>query len=122
MARIAGIDIPNEKKLRIALQYVYGLGPQMALDLCKATGIDPDRRSRELTEEEVTHINGEIQKNFVIEGQLRRQIIGNVQRLKEIRCYRGLRHIRGLPVRGQQTQANARTRKGPRVTVAGKKK
>ena len=122
MARIAGIDIPNEKKLRIALRYVYGLGPRKALELCNAVGLDPDKKARALSEEDVTRINGEIQKNFVVEGQLRRQVIGNVQRLKEIRCYRGLRHIRGLPARGQQTQSNARTRKGPRVTVAGKKK
>ncbi|MCA9322951.1 MAG: 30S ribosomal protein S13 [Planctomycetes bacterium] len=122
MARIVGIDIPNEKKLRIALRYVYGLGPKRALDLINAVGLDPDKKARDLTEEEVTRINGEIEKNFVVEGQLRRTIISNIQRLKDIRCYRGLRHIRGLPVRGQLTQSNARTRKGPRVTVAGKKK
>ena len=121
MARISGIDLPNDKKMKIALRYVYGIGPKLALDVLAAVGIDPDRKARELDEEEVTRINAELEKNHTVEGQLRRQIIANVQRLKDIRCYRGMRHIRGLPVRGQQTQANARTRKGPRVTVAGKK-
>ena len=92
------------------------------MDVINAVGLDPDRKARDLTEEEVTRINSELEKNHVVEGQLRRQTIANIQRLKDIRCYRGGRHIRGLPVRGQQTQANARTRKGPRVTVAGKKK
>ena len=122
MARIAGTDIPNEKKLKIALTYVYGLGPHEALRLIEAVGLDPEQKARELTEEDVTRINTELQENFVVEGQLRRQTIQNIQRLKDIRCYRGTRHIRGLPVRGQQTQANARTRKGPRKTVTGKKK
>ena len=121
MARISGIDLPNDKKMKIALRYVYGIGPKLALDVLAAVGIDPDRKARDLDEEEVTRINAELEKNHTVEGQLRRQIIANVQRLKDIRCYRGMRHIRGLPVRGQQTQANARTRKGPRVTVAGKK-
>ncbi len=121
MARIVGIDLPNDKKLSIALRYVYGIGPKLAMDLINAVGLDAEKKARDLTEEEVTRINGELEKSFIVEGQLRRQIISNVQRLKDIRCYRGLRHIRGLPVRGQQTQANARTRKGPRVTVAGKK-
>lgn len=122
MARISGVDIPSDKRIKIGLRYVYGVGPKLALDLIAAVGLDPEIRGRDLTEEDVTRINNELQKNFVVEGQLRRQIINNVQRLKDIRSYRGLRHIRGLPVRGQQTQANARTRKGPRVTVAGKKK
>ena len=122
MARIAGTDIPSDKKLKIALRYVYGLGPKLALDLLDRVGLNPEMKARDLNEEDVTRINGELEKNFSVEGQLRRQIIQNVQRLKDIRCYRGLRHIRGLPVRGQQTQSNARTRKGPRVTVAGKKK
>ena len=122
MARIAGTDIPNDKKLKIGLTYVYGLGPKEALRLIEAVGLDPEQRGRDLSEEDVTRINNELQENFVVEGQLRRQTIQNIQRLKDIRCYRGLRHIRGLPVRGQQTQANARTRKGPRKTVTGKKK
>ena len=121
MARIVGIDIPNDKRLKIALRYVYGIGPKKALEVCEAVGLDPEKKARDLTEEEVTRINAELDKNHIVEGQLRRQVIANIQRLKDIRCYRGLRHIRGLPVRGQQTQANARTRKGPRVTVAGKK-
>ena len=121
MARIVGIDLPNDKKIKIALRYVYGIGPKKALELIEAVGLDPEKKARDITEEEVTRINGELEKNYIVEGQLRRQMIGNVQRLKDIRCYRGLRHIRGLPVRGQQTQANARTRKGPRKTVTGKK-
>jgi small subunit ribosomal protein S13 len=121
MPRIIGIDIPNDKKIKISLRYLYGIGPVNALRLLDAVGIDPERRARDLTEEDVTRINGELEKNFVVEGQLRRQVKSNVDRLKAIRCYRGLRHIKGLPVRGQQTQSNARTRKGPRVTVAGKK-
>lgn len=122
MARIAGTDIPNDKRLKIALTYVYGLGPKETLRLLEAVGLDPEQRARDLTEEDVTRMNAELQANFIVEGQLRRQTIQNIQRLKDIRCYRGLRHIRGLPVRGQQTQANARTRKGPRKTVTGKKK
>lgn len=122
MPRIAGTDVPNDKNINIALRYVYGVGPKKADDIVKAVGLDPRTKARNLTEEEVTRINSEIERNHVVEGQLRRQIISNIQRLKDIRTYRGLRHIRGLPVRGQQTQANARTRKGPRVTVANKKK
>ncbi len=122
MARIAGTDIPNDKRLKIALTYVYGLGPKETLRLIEAVGLDPEQKAHELNEEDVTRINAELQANFVVEGQLRRQTIQNIQRLKDIRCYRGLRHIRGLPVRGQQTQSNARTRKGPRKTVTGKKK
>lgn len=121
MPRIIGIDIPNDKRIKISLRYLYGIGPVNALRLLEAVGIDPERRARDLTEEEITRINVELEKNFVVEGQLRRQVKSNVDRLKAIRCYRGMRHIKGLPVRGQQTQSNARTRKGPRVTVAGKK-
>lgn len=121
MARIVGIDLPNHKRLKIALTYVYGIGVNKARDLCAAVGLDPELRASDLTEEQITQINTEIQKNYVVEGQLRRQIKSNIDRLKDIRSYRGSRHIRGLPVRGQQTQANARTRKGPRKTVAGKK-
>ena len=121
MPRIIGIDIPNDKRIKISLRYLYGIGPVNALRLLEAVGIDPERRARDLTEEEITRINVELEKNFVVEGQLRRQVKSNVDRLKAMRCYRGMRHIKGLPVRGQQTQSNARTRKGPRVTVAGKK-
>lgn len=121
MARIVGIDLPNHKRLKVALTYVYGIGVNKARDLCAAVGLDPELRASDLTEEQITQINTEIQKNYVVEGQLRRQIKSNIDRLKDIRSYRGSRHIRGLPVRGQQTQANARTRKGPRKTVAGKK-
>ena len=121
MARIVGIDLPNHKRLKVALTYVYGIGVNKARDLCAAVGLDPELRASDLTEEQITQINTEVQKNYVVEGQLRRQIKSNIDRLKDIRSYRGSRHIRGLPVRGQQTQANARTRKGPRKTVAGKK-
>ena len=121
MARIAGVDIPNEKRIKISLRYVFGIGPHQARRVIEAVGLDPEKKTRDLTEEEVTRINGELEKNHVVEGQLRRQTISNIARLKDIRSYRGLRHIRGLPVRGQQTQANARTRKGPKKTVAGKK-
>ncbi len=121
MARIVGIDLPNHKRLKVALTYVYGIGVNKARELCAAVGLDPELRASDLTEEQITHINTELQKNYVVEGQLRRQIKSNIDRLKDIRSYRGSRHIRGLPVRGQQTQANARTRKGPRKTVAGKK-
>ncbi|MEZ6196006.1 MAG: 30S ribosomal protein S13 [Planctomycetota bacterium] len=122
MPRVAGIDIPNEKNISISLRYVFGIGPKKALEILEAVNIPATTKARDLNEEEVTRINNEIERNHLVEGQLRRQVISNVQRLKDIRSYRGLRHIRGLPVRGQQTQSNARTRKGPRVTVAGKKK
>ena len=122
MPRIAGVDIPNDKRVKISLRYVFGIGPHQALQVLESVGIDPDLKARELSEEEVTRINGELEKNYIVEGQLRRQVISNITRLKDIRSYRGLRHIRGLPTRGQQTQSNARTRKGPKKTVAGKKK
>jgi small subunit ribosomal protein S13 len=121
MPRIVGIDIPNDKKIKISLRYLYGIGPVNALKLLAAVGIDPERRARDLTEEETTRINVELEKNYVVEGQLRRQVKSSIDRLKAIKCYRGSRHMRNLPARGQQTQSNARTRKGPRVTVAGKK-
>ena len=121
MPRISGIDIPNDKKIKISLRYLYGIGPVNALRLLTAVGIDAERRSRDLTEDEIARINVELEKNYLIEGQLRRQVKSNIVRLKAIKAYRGLRHMRNLPCRGQQTQSNARTRKGPRVTVAGKK-
>ena len=122
MPRVAGIDIPTDKKIAISLRYVYGIGPKKAVEILEAVSIPVETRTRDLTEEEVTRINNEIERNHTVEGHLRRQLISNIQRLKDIRAYRGLRHIRGLPVRGQQTQANARTRKGPKQTVANKKK
>ncbi len=121
MPRISGVDIPNNKVVRISLRYLYGVGPVVAMQICQELGINPDTPAGKLTEEEVARIASLIDRKHVVEGQLRRQIAQNVARLKNIRCYRGLRHIRNLPVRGQHTQSNARTRKGPRKTVAGKK-
>ncbi|MCE9584484.1 MAG: 30S ribosomal protein S13 [Planctomycetes bacterium] len=121
MPRIAGVDIPLDKPVSIGLGYVYGLGDALAMKILKDVGIDPGIRTKNLSEEQVARINAIIDKNYVVEGALRRQIAQNIQRLKDINCYRGLRHRRGLPVRGQRTRSNARTRKGPRKTVAGKK-
>lgn len=123
MARIAGIDIPREKRVEIGLRYIYGIGPKLSLDVLKAAGVSPDTRVRDLTEDEVARINTMIQSaEFKVEGDLRREVQMNIKRLMDIGCYRGSRHIRGLPARGQRTRTNARTRKGPRKTVAGKKK
>lgn len=122
MARIAGIDLPREKRVEIALTYIYGIGRSQSNKILKATGINPDTRVRDLTEEEVTKLRSFIDKNLVVEGDLRREVALNIKRLIEIGCYRGIRHRRGLPVRGQRTKTNARTRKGPRRTVANKKK
>lgn len=121
MPRIAGVDIPAEKKIRIGLRYIYGLGPKTAMDVLTAVNIDPEARSKALTEDELSRLSGYIEDHFIIEGQLRRMEAQNIARLRDIRCYRGLRHRAGLPVRGQRTRTNARTRKGPRKTVAGKK-
>ncbi len=121
MPRIAGVDIPSQKRIDVALRYIYGIGPTRARQILEKAGIDPALRANKLTEDEVSRIAGLIEANYVVEGQLRRQIQQNIARLRDIRCYRGLRHIRGLPVRGQRTRTNARTRKGPRKTVAGKK-
>jgi small subunit ribosomal protein S13 len=121
MPRIVGVDIPNEKLTWVALQYIHGIGKHTSLRLCAALGIDPRRRARDLTDEELARLGNQIEQTVVVEGNLRRQVQQNVARLKEINCYRGIRHRRGLPVRGQRTQTNARTRKGPRKTVAGKK-
>lgn len=121
MPRIAGVDIPNEKRTVIALQYVYGIGPYSAVKICKDAGIDESKRAKDLTEDELSRIAGILDRSYVIEGQLRRQVSQNIARLKDIGCYRGMRHRRGLPCRGQRTRSNARTRKGPRKTVAGKK-
>jgi small subunit ribosomal protein S13 len=119
--RIAGVDIPADKRVEFALQYIFGIGSHLAREILKEAGIDPGVRAKNLTEDEVTRIAGVIDRNYVVEGQLRRQVAQNIARLKEIGCYRGMRHRRGLPVRGQRTRSNARTRKGPKKTVAGKK-
>ncbi len=121
MPRVAGVDIPNDKPTRVALNYIYGIGPATAIEICEKVGIDPQTRANKLTEEQLSKIAVLLDSEYVIEGQLRRQIQQNISRLKEISCYRGSRHRRGLPVRGQRTKTNARTRKGPRKTVAGKK-
>ncbi len=121
MPRVTGVDIPNNKRVAVALTYIYGIGPKIALDLLGETKISGQMRAKELTDEQVTQLNQLIERKFVTEGQLRRQVLQNIARLKEIRCYRGLRHIRGLPARGQRTRTNARTRKGPRKTVARKR-
>jgi len=121
MPRIAGVDIPNEKRVVIAMQYIYGVGPHISKMILKEAGIDENLRAKNLSEAEVTNIAAIIDREYVVEGQLRRQIQQNVARLRDIGCYRGMRHRRGLPARGQRTRTNARTRKGPRKTVAGKK-
>jgi small subunit ribosomal protein S13 len=121
MPRIAGIDIPLEKQIRISLRYIFGIGPVNAMAILKEAAIDPMKKSRELTEDEVGRIVNIIDRSYGVEGALRRQQQQNIQRLKDISCYRGSRHRRNLPVRGQRTRSNARTRKGPRKTVAGKK-
>jgi small subunit ribosomal protein S13 len=119
--RIAGIDIPDRKKIYYALQYVHGIGPKYAMDVLAEAQIDPNRRANELTEQEVAQIGSIIDGNYIVEGALRRQVGQNIQRLKDTRAYRGERHRRGLPCRGQRTRCNARTRKGRKKTVAGKK-
>ncbi len=121
MPRILGVDIPNNKKIHISLRYIYGIGPTTAIEVCWKAGVDPLKKAADLTEEELSRLASVIDRDYVIEGQLRRQIQQNIARLRDIKCYRGLRHARGLPVRGQRTRTNARTRKGPRKTVAGKK-
>ncbi len=121
MPRILGVDIPNDKRTVISLRYIYGIGPFLAEQLCERTGISPDKRARDLTEDELAKLAVLLDNEYVVEGQLRRQVQQNISRLRDIGCYRGLRHRKGLPVRGQRTRTNARTRKGPRKTVAGKK-
>jgi len=122
MARIAGVDLPREKRIEIALTYIYGIGVNIASEIIEATGINPDTRVKDLTESEVGKLRDYIDRNLKVEGDLRREVSLNIKRLMEIGCYRGLRHRRGLPVRGQNTKQNARTRKGPKKQVAGKKK
>ena len=121
MPRIVGVDIPNNKPTWIALTYIHGIGRHQSRRILKSCSIEDTRRAHELTEDEVARIAGEIEKNHVVEGPLKRQVTANVQRLKDIACYRGIRHRRGLPCRGQRTRTNARTRKGPRKTVAVKR-
>jgi small subunit ribosomal protein S13 len=121
MPRILGVDIPHDKKTRISLRYIYGIGPFLAEQICEVASIDPDKSARDLTEDELARLAKLLEDDYTVEGQLRRQIQQNIARLREINCYRGLRHRKGLPVRGQRTRTNARTRKGPRKTVAGKK-
>lgn len=122
MPRIHGIDVPNNKRIVISLTYIYGIGLASAKKILETLGIDENVRAKDLKDEEVSKIAAEIENNYTVEGQLQRQIKQNLQRLKDIGCYRGLRHRRGLPVRGQRTRSNSRTRKGPRKTVAGKKR
>ncbi|MAW41128.1 MAG: 30S ribosomal protein S13 [Planctomycetota bacterium] len=121
MPRIAGVDIPDRKKILFSLQYVHGIGPKVAADILSRTGVDPDRRANELTDDEVTNIASLIDDELVVEGALRRQVAQSIQRLRDINCWRGDRHKKGLPVRGQSSKTNARTRKGKKKTVAGKK-
>ncbi|MBI1832757.1 MAG: 30S ribosomal protein S13 [Planctomycetes bacterium] len=121
MPRILGVDLPNEKPTHISLRYIRGIGPTTALEVCDKAKVNPQRKAKELTEEEVARIATIVDREYVVEGQLRRQEQQNIARLREIGCYRGFRHRRNLPVRGQRTRTNARTRKGPRKTVAGKK-
>ena len=122
MARIAGVDIPNSKRVEIALAYIYGIGRKSANDILAKTGINPDTRAKDLTEEEVAKLRDEIENSYTVEGDLRRNVAMNIKRMVEINCYRGIRHRKGLPVRGQRTKTNARTRKGPAKTIANKKK
>ena len=122
MARISGVDLPREKRVEIGLTYIYGIGRKSAVKILEEAKVNPDTRVRDLTDEEVKRISGVIDRDMMVEGDLRREIALNIKRLQEIGCYRGIRHRRGLPVRGQKTKTNARTRKGPKRTVANKKK
>ena len=122
MARISGIDLPREKRIEVALTYIYGIGPARAAKVLEKTGINPDTRVKDLNEDQEALLREAIEQGYTIEGDLRREVGMNIKRLSEIGCYRGLRHRRGLPVRGQRTKTNARTRKGPKKTIANKKK
>lgn len=122
MARIAGVDIPNQKRVEIALTYIYGIGKTSAKHILAATGINPDTRAKDLTEDDVAKLRDEIEEHYHVEGDLRRDVAMDIKRMVEINCYRGIRHRKGLPVRGQNTKNNARTRKGPARAIAGKKK
>jgi len=122
MARIAGVDIPRDKRLEVALRSIYGIGPTLAVQVCRSTQIDPTTRTRDLTEDETNRLRHLIETNYTVEGDLRREINGNIRRLIEIGSYRGQRHRRSLPLHGQRTRTNARTRRGPRKTVAGRRR
>ena len=122
MARIAGVDIPNEKRVEYALTYIYGIGVKSARDIIAKTGVNPDTRAKDLTEAEIAKLRDEIETSYHVEGDLRREVSMNIKSMVEINCYRGIRHRKGLPVRGQRTKTNARTRKGPVKTIANKKK
>ena len=122
MARIAGIDLPREKRVEIGLTYIYGIGLATSQKILAVTGVNPDTRVKDLSEEEVNTLRKIIDNDFLVEGDLRREIALNIKRLRDIKCYRGIRHAKGLPLRGQKTKTNARTRKGPRKTVSRKKK
>ena len=122
MARIAGVNIPTNKRVEVALRYIHGIGPKVAKEICGKVGIAPNRRVSDLTENEVIQIRETIDRDLLVEGDLRREVAMNIKRLMDLGCYRGLRHRKGLPVRGQRTHTNARTRKGPARAIAGKKK
>jgi small subunit ribosomal protein S13 len=122
MARLAGVDLPREKRMEVALTYIYGVGPSRAKETLAATGVSPDLRARDLSDEDLIKLRDYIDGNFRVEGDLRREVAADIRRKIEIGCYQGLRHRRGLPVHGQRTKTNARTRKGPKKTMAGKKK
>jgi small subunit ribosomal protein S13 len=122
MARLAGVDLPREKRMVIALTYIYGVGPTRAKEALEATGVSPDLRARDLSDEDLVKLRNFIEGNYKVEGDLRREVAADIRRKIEIGCYQGLRHRRGLPVHGQRTKTNARTRKGPKKTMAGKKK
>ncbi|KLO26635.1 MULTISPECIES: 30S ribosomal protein S13 [Mycobacteriaceae] len=122
MARLVGVDLPRDKRMEIALTYIYGIGRTRAGEILAATGIDKDQRSKDLTDDQLTQLRDYIERNLKVEGDLRREVQADIRRKIEIGCYQGLRHRRGLPVRGQRTKTNARTRKGPKRTIAGKKK
>jgi small subunit ribosomal protein S13 len=122
MARILGVDLPREKRMEIALTYIFGIGRTRAAETLTATGIDPGKRAKDLADDEVVQLRDHIEANYKVEGDLRREVAADIRRKVEIGCYQGIRHRRGLPVRGQHTRTNARTRKGPKRTVAGKKK
>jgi small subunit ribosomal protein S13 len=121
MPRVAGVTIPDNKQIRISLRYIHGIGPKKADEICEKINIEPDRKAKDMTEEELARLANVLDSDYVIEGALRRQVQQDIARLRDINCYRGTRHRRGLPVRGQRTKTNARTRKGPRKTVAGKR-
>ena len=122
MARLAGVDLPNSKRIEIALTYIYGIGRKSANDILAKTDINPDTRAKDLTDDDIAKLRDEIEENYKVEGDLRRDVALDIKRMVEINCYRGIRHRKGLPVRGQRTKTNARTRKGPAKTIANKKK